>query len=464
MRRNIAGWILVCFSAVCVTAGCSAPFYKIDQSRTAAIMEQTESVIGQEMQGVENETSESTEAPVALKNPEPAEALPDAYDYRDWGRVPEVKDQGTFGTCWAFASLMAIETTLLPEESLNLSEDHMSLNNGFCLAQNDGGEYTMSMAYLLSWRGPVLEEQDPYGDGISPDGLEPVKHVQEIQLLPEKDYDKIKEAVYLYGGVQSSLYTSMEGRQSRSVYYNSEKNAYCYTGTQKPNHDSVIVGWDDHYPKENFNGGAEGDGAFICANSWGNEFGEKGYFYVSYYDKNIGIHNILYSSVEEPDNYDRIYQTDQRGWVGQLGYGKESAYCANVYQSAGEENLEAVGFYATGPGTSYEIYIARHVNDSQEFDSKELAASGILENAGYYTVPLISPVELDERERFAVIMKITTPETVHPVAIEYDAGDGRTEVDITDGEGYISLKGDKWERVEEEQKCNICLKAYSSRR
>ena len=80
-----------------------------------------------------------------------------------------------------------------------------------------------------------------------------VKHVQEIQILPSKDYEKIKEAVYLYGGVQSSLYTSLKNYKSRSVYYNQENNAYCYIGPDKPNHDSVIIGWDDNYPKENFN-------------------------------------------------------------------------------------------------------------------------------------------------------------------------------------------------------------------
>ncbi len=74
----------------------------------------------------------------------------------------------------------------MPEESLDLSEDHMSLNNGFCIPQEEGGEYTMSMAYLLSWQGPVLESEDPYGDGTSPKGLKAVKHVQEIQMIPGK--------------------------------------------------------------------------------------------------------------------------------------------------------------------------------------------------------------------------------------------------------------------------------------
>ena len=141
----------------------------------------------------------------ALDKTRVAPLLPSSYDYRKEGRAPKVKDQGNYGTCWAFASLTALESALMPGEKMDLSEDHMSLQNGFNLTQDDGGEYTMSMAYLLGWQGPVYEKDDPYGDGVSPQWLKPVKHVQEIQILPQKDYQKIKAAVYFRGGVQSSL-------------------------------------------------------------------------------------------------------------------------------------------------------------------------------------------------------------------------------------------------------------------
>lgn len=162
--------------------------------------------------------------------------LPEYYDYRETGRAPKVKNQGSLGTCWAFASLMALESRLLPGELFDFSEDHMSRKNSFQMDQNDGGEYTMSMAYLLAWQGPVLESEDVYGDSVSPEGLKPAKHVQSIQVLPSKDYEAIKEAVFFYGGVQSSLYTSMITGKKESGYYNKEKGAYCYMGAVKPNH------------------------------------------------------------------------------------------------------------------------------------------------------------------------------------------------------------------------------------
>lgn len=399
--------------------------------------------------------------------------LPAFYDGREEGRVPSVKNQGSIGTCWAFASLQALEAALLPGESYEFSEDHMSLNNGFCIPQEEGGEYTMSMAYLLSWRGPVLEADDPYGDGISPDGLKSVKHIQEIQILPDKDYEEIKRAVLLYGGVQSSLYTSLAEGDIRSESYNEEAYAYCYIGPEPPNHDSVIIGWDDAYPKENFHGEVQGDGAFICMNSWGDGFGDQGYFYVSYYDSNIGRSNIVYSVVEDTDNYDHIYQSDLRGWVGQLGYGEDTVWFSNVYEAGTSQRIEAAGFYATGPRTSYEIYVVRHVGkesdilESQDFDRKVLLTRGNFDYGGYYTVPLMGnqreDLELSPGERFAVIVKINTPDAIHPAAIEYDTGDGRTFVNISDGEGYISADGVTWERAEE-KRCNLCLKVYTKDR
>ena len=241
-------------------------------------------------------------------DPEAAE-LPSSYDIRDH-RTVTVSDQGDLGTCWAFAALKAVETSMPGSMAVPLSADHMSIHNSFGISQNSGGDYSMAMAYLLAWQGPVSEEDDPYGDSTSADGLAPVCHVQEIRILPERNYDAVKRAVYLYGGVQTSLYLPSENRVS--------DEDVCYKGSEEPNHDAVIIGWDDNYPRSNFNTPLEGDGAFICQNSWGDGFGENGIFYVSYYDTNIGTHNVAYTRVDDVHNYDHIYQSDLCGWVGKL--------------------------------------------------------------------------------------------------------------------------------------------------
>ena len=389
-------------------------------------------------------------------------SLPDAYDMRDYGRVSPVRDQGRYGTCWAFASLGALETTLLPMESQIFSTDHMSICNSYNLDVNKGGEHTMSIAYLAAWQGPVYEVDDPYGDGMSNPNLEPVLHLEEALVINDRDFEIIKSAIFRYGAIETSLYSQMEYVDSVSQYYSEDNSAYYYNGEEAPNHDVVVVGWDDNYPKENFTHQPEGDGAFICKNSWGEEFGEDGYFYVSYYDANICNKAVVYTRIGSADNYDKIYQADLLGWIGHLGFGKEDAYFANVYTAGENEELAAVSFYATDKDTEFEVYLVQEFDGIDAFQRREFLVAGNTKYAGYYTVPLPDPVRLTDNAKYAVVVKIRTPGAVHPIAIEYDVDERTANFDITDGEGYISLYGELWHNAEETQNCNVCLKAFTN--
>lgn len=392
--------------------------------------------------------------------------LPYYYDLRKQARTSKIEDQGKYGTCWAFATLTALESSLLPEQPMEFAADHITLCNGYGRGLDDGGEYGMSMAYLASWQGPVLEKDDPYGDGITNCNLKEVKHVQEMQVMESGDLQKIKEAVFKYGGVQTSIYTTLVNSESTSEYYNKSRHAYCYQGSEKPNHDVVIIGWDDSFSKENFTTPPEEDGAFICQNSWGTEFGEGGVFYISYYDSNIGIHNVVYTRIDDVDNYDKIYQSDLCGWVGQVGYERESIYGANVFTAEAPEVLQAAGFYATGKDTSYDMYVVKNFVDMESLDAENRikVASGKLTNAGYYTIDFDREISLETGERFAIIIFIRTPGAVHPMAVECVGGALTEEIDLDDGEGYISIRGSQWQRVEEQAQSNLCIKGYTSLR
>ena len=182
---------------------------------------------------------------------------------------------------------------------------------------------------------------------------------------------------------------------------------------------------------------------------------------MSYYDVNIGIHNVVYTKIEEADNYDRIYQSDLCGWVGQLGYNRDSVYAANVYTAQSAETLRAAGFYATGKETSYELYIAKKFKNTDSLEERIKVAEGNVANAGYYTIKFDEEIEVQEGEKYAVILHVTTPGSVHPMAIEYVADEMTANVDLKDGEGYISAGGRRWENTEKNQECNLCLKVYS---
>lgn len=392
--------------------------------------------------------------------------LPKKYSYVENNKIVKIKNQGKYGTCWAFATLTALETSLMPEQKFDFSEDNMIYNNALSDDIQDGGEYIRAMAYLMSWKGPVLEKDDPYGDGKTNKNLKSVKHVQEAEIVPYKDYEQIKEMVFKYGGVESSMYMSMSDADGSSMYYNKKYNAYCYKGDNKPNHDVVIVGWDDDFSKDYFNDKTiKGNGAFICVNSWGESFGDKGIFYISYYDDRIGSNNVCYTKVEDTNNYDNIYQSDLCGFTGSMGFeGSSSVYFANVYQGKNNEKLDAVGFYATSTDLEYEVFICENFESQESLNNRNhMAASGTIKNQGYYTINLDKEYNISKEKKFAVIVKVSKDKSekfYKLIPVEMESKEMAVKIDLSDGEGYFSSQGYSWQSAEKQQ-CNICLKAYT---
>ena len=169
----------------------------------------------------------------------------------------------------------------------------------------------------------------------------------------------------------------------------------------------------------------------------------------------------MFTGIEESTNYDNIYQSDLCGWVGQLGYNKESMYGANVFTAQADEDLAAAGFYTTGKDTDYEVFVVPEFTDTQSLDQRMSVASGRFANAGYHTVRFPQAVRINAGQKFAVVVWLSTPNAVRPMAIEYAADALTQEADLTDGEGYISAQGRKWADAEETSKCNLCVKAYT---
>ncbi|MDD6660468.1 MAG: lectin like domain-containing protein [Lachnospiraceae bacterium] len=387
--------------------------------------------------------------------------IPSRYSSAEHGRKPTVKSQGSYGTCWALAATSALESALLPEERIVFSADHLALHNAFTVPVNDGGDARMTMAYLSGWQGPVAETEDPYGDGYSPDGLSPVVHVQEIQLLDGADRQEIKRAVQKYGAVQTSLYLTRETVLPDAGYYNEWTAAYYNPQEETQNHEILILGWDDSFSRFLFAQVPDVDGAFICQNSWGEEFGDQGIFYVSYADAAIAGTAMVYTKIEPTDNYDRIYQTDDCGWRGRQGYDDGECWFANVYRAGDGEQLAAAGFYAVGEHTSYELYLVEAPSGTADFSNRRLLKSGTFLRSGYYTVELSEEIPLKNGEQFALLVKISTPGVKNPVAVEY-RGDTDTKNVTTDGKyGFISHDGVDWDHTEKKYGSNVCLKAYT---
>ncbi|MCI6238210.1 MAG: lectin like domain-containing protein [Lachnospiraceae bacterium] len=396
--------------------------------------------------------------------------IPKTFSWADYGKKPTVRDQGSLGTCWALTAAEAVESALLPQTHLVLSADHISLQNGFDIEQDEGGDYSMIMSYMADFKGPVTEEEDPYGDGRSPQGLKAAVHVGEMRLLEGMSADRIRHMIYRFGAVQTSL--SMDRTRtdrSRSFYYNEETCSYYDPVTEPLNHDVLVLGWDDTYSKNNFRKQPAHDGAWICQNSWGAGFGRNGIFYVSYEDANVFRKGgIAYTDVRAAGDAARVLETDSLGWQARQGYGNDSAWFAGVFETESPQVLEAAGLYAVGPATAWRMVLVENFSGTDSLSEAASGKSGIplgcgwIESPGFYTLRLSQPLSLPAGERFAVIVFVDTPGTGRPVAVETRKDRYTDTVSLDGRESYISEDGTSWERTQTAYRTNVCLKLYTS--
>ena len=396
--------------------------------------------------------------------------LPKTFSWADYGKKPTVRDQGSLGTCWALTAAEAVESALLPQTHLVLSADHISLQNGFDIEQDEGGDYSMIMSYMADFKGPVTEEEDPYGDGRSPQGLKAAVHVGEMRLLEGMSADRIRHMIYRFGAVQTSL--SMDRTRtdrSRSFYYNEETCSYYDPVTEPLNHDVLVLGWDDTYSKNNFRKQPAHDGAWICQNSWGAGFGRNGIFYVSYEDANVFRKGgIAYTDVRAAGDAARVLETDSLGWQARQGYGNDSAWFAGVFETDSPQVLEAAGLYAVGPATAWRMVLVENFSGTDSLSEAASGKSGIplgcgwIENPGFYTLRLRQPLSLPAGKRFAVVVFVDTPGTGRPVAVETRKDRYTDTVSLDGRESYISKDGTSWERTQTAYRTNVCLKLYTS--
>ncbi|WP_051355665.1 lectin like domain-containing protein [Acetobacterium malicum] len=389
--------------------------------------------------------------------------LPASYDLRDTGRITDIRNQGDYGSCWAFASLASLESYLKQDTTVDLSENNLMWNSGFDGTPDDGGNYSMATAYLARWSGPVSESSDPYGTPKKT-GLAADYHVQEVESIPNLP-SAIKQTL-MDGGV---LYTSMYSVPLDSdEYFNSDNAAFYYDGDEEPDHDVAIVGWDDNYSSSNFNKKPDGDGAWIIRNSWGSDWGDGGYFYMSYYDSYAGSNVTAFHNAQATDNYSRIYQYDPLGNISAMGYpdGDNTAWGANIYTATASDNLTAVSTYALTPGTTAEIKIYTDVNDGKP-NSGTLRATqtATFQRSGYYTIDLDNPVGLVAGQKFAVVVKFRTPGTNESVPVESRVAEYSSAASANPGESFTSNTGTGgWYDTSKKDNSNVCIKAFTQSR
>lgn len=394
-------------------------------------------------------------------------SLPSSFDLRSLDRVTPVKDQGSYGTCWAHGAMASLESCTLSRtgDLFNFSENNLINLNGFDWDTWWGGNATIATAYFTRWSGPVLEASDPYPHPGASSTNPPARHLVNVKFLPSRasatDNTSIKQAITNEGAVMVNYYHDV----TYTTFYKSSTHAYYYPGghsSDGANHAIALVGWDDSYSRANFNHTPPGDGAFIVKNSWGTWWGDSGYFYISYYDIRLAYEDVVVFYDAMPTNtYRKVYQYDPLGKVASVGYGTTS-WGANIFTATGNDIIGAVGFYAEARNTTNTIYIYKNVNAGQP-RSGTLATNVTVSSAeaGYVTVLLPTPVSVATNTRFSIVMKLITPGNGQPLAFEYPVANYSSTARASAQQSYISSSGGSWaDLTSYYANANFCAKAY----
>jgi C1A family cysteine protease len=357
----------------------------------------------------------------------------------------------------------ALESSLMPTDPApDFSEDNLVARSGYGPFPEGANRYTyggydfMAVAYFARWAGPIAETDDPYTYPARSGHVSgPVlKHVQGVVMIPGRahplDNDLIKQLVRQYGGVSVGMYWDPGAYEGPWKADDPPAPATYFFGLKNwgENHGVVVVGWDDDYPADRFQGvygEPEGPGAFLVRNSYGSGFGEGGYFWVSYYDRafareqHLGGYGggVAYSVVEDARNYRKVYQYDKLGVTDRWGYGISRVWGANRFTAAKTQKIAAAGFYTLASGTRYQVWAG------SSFRKLRLRASGTAALPGYTTVPFSAKLKVKARKRFIVAVKLVSPGLTHPMAIEWPAKSWMAGATAKAGQSYLSRNGIK---------------------
>jgi hypothetical protein len=312
----------------------------------------------------------------------------------------------------------------------------------------------------------VAESDDPYDDDSTPAGLPVQQHVQGVTMIPGRSTprgnDLVKQLVMQNGALSVGMYMA-----AGEKYLDWATDSYYCPSARGENHGVTIVGWDDTYPRSNFGALDQlpaDDGAFLVRNTWGESWGDGGYFWVSYYDRSFAREQGLgglggmtsYSVVEDADNYSKVYQYDKLGVTARAGFRSTRVWGANRFTAARTQTISAVSFYTLASATRYEVWAGRTLR------SLSRRSFGMTALPGYHTVSLDKTLRVLRGKKFVVAVKLVSPGETHPLAIEYPAKRWMSGARGAKGQSFISRNGTTWrDTTTLYARSNVCLKAFA---
>lgn len=237
---------------------------------------------------------------------------------------------------------------------------------------------------------------------------------------------------------------SSPNQTSGDAKYIQTKNWAQYTyEPADANHAVTIVGWDDNYPKENFNKEHRppANGAFLVKNSWGSgeeEFPNKGnghwgiqvqkkdedgnpvtdengdpvmvgsgYFWISYYDQSISLPETF---VFDTNKGTESYYLDEHNMMpvseAVSSVSQKEIKAANIFYPEGCQRLNAISYETRDPNTTVtcEIYLLAGNADTPEDGVLIERNETTYKYGGFHKINLTNPAIIQKKQPYCVVI------------------------------------------------------------
>ncbi len=219
--------------------------------------------------------------------------VPSFFDWRDidgqdW--ISSIREQGACGSCWAFASIAVMEAT--QKIGFNDSYWDTDYSEQFMVSCSEGtctyGWYLDSSAEFLKSTGAPTEECFPYRGQDLPCENRCEDWMSLINKIPDWNWISGFPQYVTTASIKKKLLNGplMAGFTVYEDFMHYSHGVYEHVqGEALGEHAVVIIGWDNK------------DSSWICKNSWGQGWGDSGWFRIKMGQNECGIEEglIFYS-------------------------------------------------------------------------------------------------------------------------------------------------------------------------
>ncbi|KAN0028681.1 hypothetical protein ACTFIV_010530 [Dictyostelium citrinum] len=214
-----------------------------------------------------NSTTDNKSAKAGIS---PSFAIPNSIDWRLYGKVNSVKNQGGCGSCYAFSAVAALEShyAIKYNRMLDLSEQNLvdctvKYGNGGC----GGGWMHTCFKYVIENGGINQQHNYRYKGRVGEctyNNIDSNARASKYVLILRNDENSLANAIATVGPVSVAYDAStIEFMYYKSGIYHSKD-----CNKDRTTHAVLVVGY----------GSENGVDFWIIKNSWGLGWGEQGYF------------------------------------------------------------------------------------------------------------------------------------------------------------------------------------------